>query len=286
MTDAHGHQEGTRFFVNAAMLSLEVIEDPQFILPGESGELAVKARGGTPPYTYVWYHEGVEALTDAEKWEEESRLPITEPGVYWCEVKDAEGFTAGADFFEQVGIAITEEPQDCNMRDQGQWYFAVGADGGVPPYRYEWFEAYLGSADFSPMSVDALDFSIADSMFPDRWGNRESAAFSVYCVITDAAGATAQSRTADAYNLMVEIVPDETAAGTGAGRTLSAAAFGDYPPFAYDWHKLVGMTTAADEIDLDAHGSALTVDEPGYYACVVTDSKGHQETASYYLEAE
>ncbi|MBQ7656423.1 MAG: hypothetical protein IJS41_07945, partial [Clostridia bacterium] len=287
VTDAHGHQEIVGIFVDVAPLSLEILSDVTSILPGESYDLVVTAHGGYPPYVYTWYHDGVEVLITEEKPSGElSYLPISEPGVYLCDVRDAEGFFEGVDFIVDLGFAITEEPQDCNMQSEGMWYFSAAAEGGMPPYQYEWMAADAGSSDFAPIGNEPENPEISDIMFPDRAGKMESRAFSVFCIITDASGVPLQTRTAEAYNLMVEIVPEETEDAVG-GLKLSAAVTGDYPPFTYDWYKIADVAAAAaDRMDLDEHGGSFTAVESGSYVCVVTDSHGHQAEMTCYLEKE
>ncbi len=280
VTDAHGHWQEIRFFVDRESLWLEIKSDARFLAPGETGELAVLAHGGIPPYQYVWYREGAEMMaTDQEMWTEESRLPISEPGIYWCQAADAAGTIAGADFFVDLGLSITEEPQDCNMWNEGYWSFYVGAEGGMQPCRFEWFVAFDGDDAFSPISQDTQGNFISSFLFPDGLGNQAGGAFSVYCTVTDEAGNTVQSQVADAYNLVVGVVPD--------GKTkLNCEVSGDYAPFTYAWYKVLGVTAVSEKSDLEEHGSSLTVSETGCYMCVVTDSKGHEESGAYYLQAE
>jgi gliding motility-associated-like protein len=96
-----------------------------------NGNIAIHTEGGTPPYTFQWFHNFNETADSI------SNLP---PGLYVCSVTDAHGCEDTAIQYitqpDSLGLNINTGEPTCHGLSNG--WIAVDPFGGIPPYTLTW----------------------------------------------------------------------------------------------------------------------------------------------------
>ncbi len=103
-----------------------------------NGILNAQVQGGTPPYTYHWFHDMTEnspVLTEMA------------PGYYFVSVVDANGCsdTASVSIWEPDELLLNLEYQNVSCKYGNDAYITVNPSGGVPNYYIEWSNGYFSN---------------------------------------------------------------------------------------------------------------------------------------------
>ncbi|MFM7021413.1 MAG: gliding motility-associated C-terminal domain-containing protein [Flavobacteriales bacterium] len=209
-----------------------------------TGQLAVTASGGVPPYSYNWYDAGGATTTSVNG---------LCAGTYHIEVTDASGCkdTATATIIEPLialGGSVTASTQvTCNGICDGT--ATIAGAGGVPGYDYVWYD--LGGQTTT---------------------SQVGLCFGTYHVkVTDAAGCV---DTIDVPITAPAVVVADITASTDAtcvGRCdgdATVTATGGTLPYTYDW------TTAGNQATVTATNLCSS-----FHTVTVTDANGCIDTA-------
>jgi hypothetical protein len=225
---------------------------------GQSKLFASSVSGGTSPYFYQWYLNGV-AVPSATGalW----TFAPSSAGSYtiYLEVMDAVNATTISNSVPVTVnglLSITISPTSVIL-DVGQSkLFASSVSGGTSPYVYQW---YLNGALAATGAAWAFTPSSAGS-------------YIVYVNVTDAVGVIAKSNTVTVTvrpALSVSVLPIAVVMDIGESKTFIATVSGGASPFSYQWY-LNGSSVSG------ATGSTwvFTPSFPGTYEVyvIVTDS--------------
>ena len=207
------------------------------------GAVTATANGGTPPFTYDWGPLGTGPSLDN-----------LAPGVYVVEVTDANGCSIFATATVEAGQictitnAVSSTGVSCHGLEDGT--ATATADGGTPPYTYEWSNGDTGPmADNLPGGVTIVTITDANNCI-----------FIGEVVIEE-----------PEMLLVTTSSTAETVFGANDG-TATAMASGGTPPYTYDW---------------GSAGTGTTIDNlaPGVYQVLVTDANGCTEEAEVEVES-
>ncbi len=184
----------------------------------------VKVAGGTEPYLYRWYHDLTGTKTEIRDGkyaqgghkQEVCFLILNEyrSGKVWCEVTDGKGkvhVSDSATLDITNPLYISWQPTDITAAEGSSATFLVEAAGGTAPYTYRWYcnrgngeEAMKNGGGVSGTTTSKLVVSKLDA---------EDNGMQVWCVVTDAEGATDTSAVAV---LTVKLQPTQPPATTPA----------------------------------------------------------------------
>ncbi len=245
VTDAQGCSQVATVTVGSASDLAATLEAVPASCNGASdGQLIVHAIGGGGNYSYAW--DGV-AATD-------SVASGLSAGLYSVTVSAADGcsLALAGEVGEPLPLVLDVLGQDVSCPGQADGMAMAFADGGTPPYQYQW-------DDPSNQTTQA-----ATNLPEGQWS----------VTVTDANGCTAvaavQIGLSSDLALSVQAQP-ALCAGSATG-TATAVATGGQPPYAYQWSS--GHTTA------QADGLAA-----GWYVVSVTDLAGCTLTDSVEVAA-
>jgi hypothetical protein len=215
--------------------------------------------GGTSPFTYQWYLNGV-ANGTSSNWIF-TASSVGSDSVY-VKVTDKLGVVAtstSATMIVNPALSVSISVTSANM-DVGQSKtFAAVVSGGTPPYSYQW---YLNGAKVSGATGASWTFN------PTSPG-----VYTVYVIVTDSASVdpSVQSPSVQVWvnqTPTVNITPISTTMNVGFTITFTSSVSGGTPPYSYQWY-INGAQV------LGATRSALNFSEPaGSYTVYlnVTDS--------------
>lgn len=216
---------------------------------GGETALRAEARGGTPPYTWVW--SPVTGLSDPH-----SSHCMARPGkntVYAITVTDAKGCTSTDETRVTVHAKpVLAVPARVEMCRDGSARLSATLRGGLPPFRYRWTPSTGLSADTVP---DPLA--------------RPAETLQYRCTVTDAAGCSV-----DAPTTVVVLAPPAVDAGPemreclGTETTLRADVRGGRKPFTAQWTPSAGLKNPK-ALSTAARLSATTT-----FIVTVTDAAG------------
>jgi hypothetical protein len=195
---------------------------------GQSQQFVSSVSGGTTPYTYQWYLNGV-AVSGATSaaW----TFTPSSAGSYTIRVQvtDAVSGTASASVTVTVNSALTVSisPSPVTMDVDQSQTFTSTVTGGTSPLSYQWY-------------LDGVAVSGATS---SSWTYTPSAAGShtVYVKVTDSAS-THVNATSNTAGVTVNGLPTVSISPTSAtihvGETVhfTSTALGGTPPYAYQWY--------------------------------------------------
>jgi len=234
---------------------------------GQSVTFTSAVSGGTLPYSYQWYLNGIlQTGATGSSW----TYTFTSSGSYtvYLKVTDAVSGTAisnAAAVTVNVASSVTVSPGLAGL-DVGQSVtFTSAVSGGTLPYSYQWYlngvsqSGATGSWSFTPTS---------------------SGSYTVYVTVTDAVGIIATSNVATVtvgLTPSVSVSPGSAALDAGASQTFTSAVSGGTLPYSYQWY-LNGSAVAG------ATGSSwtCTFTYPGSYNVyvVVIDVVGGSATSN------
>ncbi len=120
----------------------------------DNGILNAQTEGGTPPYTYQWFH-------DLEH--NSSILTNMHPGFYFVSVTDANGCadTASAMISQPNELILDFITSHVNCKGGHDGYIIVTPSGGVPDYNITWSNGYfsdsIGNLPIGPYTITVSD---------------------------------------------------------------------------------------------------------------------------------
>ncbi len=141
ITDASGCSKSFDFGVNTigGPTGETVSVTPASCANSNDGAASVVPIGGTPPYSYLWQHNG--ATT--------SSLTNLAAGIYFVQISDVRSCSRTVEIEILSPTAIELNPQvvsaTCNQSDGS---ILLNVTGGQPPYSYNWFTATLVDTNF------------------------------------------------------------------------------------------------------------------------------------------
>jgi len=143
------------FTTASAQLSVECVVDAKIpCFSRKVGALSVNVKNGTPPYQYTWSNPKLQGRSPRN----------IAPGTYTVSVKDAGGKTGAA------SVTLQDPPQlfgnvdklDVSHKEARDGRATITANGGTPPYAYEWFNdadtrTVIGLAEGQNYTVTIID---------------------------------------------------------------------------------------------------------------------------------
>jgi outer membrane protein assembly factor BamB len=190
----------------------------------ESQLFTSSVTGGTSPYTYQWYLNGISVSGATNTtW----NFTLASAGTYtvYVEVNDSAGAQATSNTAAiNLQLSASVLPASATL-DVGQsQLFTSSVSGGATPYSYQWYlndTPVIGATSptwiFAPASVDS---------------------YTVYVNVTDALGAVATSGTVPVTvngPLSVSVAPSSVTMDVGQSQLLTSTASGGTAPFTYQW---------------------------------------------------
>ncbi|MDD4149289.1 MAG: gliding motility-associated C-terminal domain-containing protein [Bacteroidales bacterium] len=128
-----------------------------------NGSLNVQTTGGTPPYTYHWFHD----LNY-----EEHIITNMHPGYYFVSVTDANGCadTASASISQPNELILDFNIKNVSCKGGHDAYIIVTASGGVPNYGLVWSNGYytdsIGNLPIGTYTITVTDSNGCKSIEP------------------------------------------------------------------------------------------------------------------------
>jgi gliding motility-associated-like protein len=121
-----------------------------------NGEAALQAKGGTPPYTYLWSPGG--ATT--------SDIKNLSAGSYSCTIKDAHGCTIvkSIDIAEPTPLVINHVLKNISCYGYADGTATITATGGIKPYVYYLDPSITGQPDsvFKNLKAGTYTYQVKD----------------------------------------------------------------------------------------------------------------------------
>jgi len=259
--------------VKASKSSLEI---------GGKVDIIAKASGGVPPYKYEWYGNGKKRGNHTtESTAVDIHFTPESPGShsYQVVVTDSAGNKGEAEcsLTVQSQAARPSAPLRVSLRLNSRSVYSgdrlvteADAQGGTPPYTYQW---YFKSLQNRSRSVESWTFSSTGSntckvVVTDSEGHSASATAD-FTILEKSAAASALSSTLKPTRSEIEL---------GESHGLDVRANGGAPPYRFTWYE---NSTRLDHISNDTIGIKNTPRRPGTYhfEVVTTDSAGNSSTA-------
>jgi PKD repeat protein/KaiC/GvpD/RAD55 family RecA-like ATPase len=194
---------------------------------GQSKLFTSSVSGGTSPYSYQWYLNGVlvSGATNTE-W----TFTPSSAGSYsvYLKVTDnvAEQATSNTAAVTVNGApSISISPASVVMDVAQSQLFTSSVSGGTSPYTYQW---YLNSVSVSGATKSSWTFT------PSSRG-----AYNVYLEVSDTASVTVTSNTAVATvnsALSATISPSSAILGAGQSQLFTSSVSGGTSPYSYQWY--------------------------------------------------
>lgn len=141
VTDANGCSKSFDFGVNTSggPTGETVSISPVSCANASDGSATVTPIGGTPPYSYLWQHNG--ATTNS--------LSNLSAGTYFVQISDVRSCSRTVQIDITNPSVIVLNPQvvssTCNQADGS---ILLNVTGGQPPYSYNWFTATIVDTNF------------------------------------------------------------------------------------------------------------------------------------------
>jgi hypothetical protein len=222
-------------------LTLSLVDTIGETCSQSNGQIIVETSGGTPPYTYVWSHDGILDTTVAAG---------LSAGNYSVTVTDAINATAtvSAELSNTPGPNLTTVDVDNNnCPTGGNGQVVVTSDGGTPPFTFAWNHNAM------------LDTTVADGLVAGNY----------VVTITDSNGCqeTASATIVD-ENLLTLVVNDAmpTGCNLATGSLVVSANLGR-SPYQYAWSH---DATLADSMANDLPAGPYTISVTDVSGCTVT----------------
>jgi PKD repeat protein len=194
---------------------------------GNSIAFSSSASGGTPPYSYQWYVNGVPVSgATSSTWD----FMPSSVGTYFVRLMVTDNYTTTA-WSNNVSVSVSLDlsvsiyPTSVTM-DVGQvQVFSSTVNGGTPPYSYKWF---LNGSQVSGALSDTWVFS------PAIGGN-----YAIVLQVTDGASLTRNSNEATVNvnpDLVVSISPTSATTTVNIPQVFSSIVSGGTLPYSYEWY--------------------------------------------------
>ena len=141
VTDANGCSKSFDFGINTTggPTGETVSISPVSCANASDGSVTVTPIGGTPPYSYLWQHNGATS----------NSLSNLSAGTYFVQISDVRSCSRTVQVDITNPSVIVLNPQvvssSCN---QANGSILLNVTGGLPPYRYNWFTASLADTNF------------------------------------------------------------------------------------------------------------------------------------------
>jgi hypothetical protein len=221
--------------VNGA-LSVTISPTSATLDVGQSVTFTSTVSGGTSPYSYQWYLNGV-AVSGATSasW----TFTPSSAGAYSVYVKITDSVSAAAmsntatvtvNTAPSVGITPASVTLDVGQSQ----LFTSSASGGTVPYSYQW---YLNGVAVSGANGASWTFTLSSS-----------GSYTIYVKITDSVGVTATSNTATVTvnpTLSVTASPTPVVMDVGQSQTFTSTVSGGTSPYTYEWYLDGGAVSGA-----------------------------------------
>ena len=225
-------------------LALTVIVSPSSgtVDVGQSVTFSASVSGGTSPYTYQWYLNGVPVGTDSASYSYTATIADLTAGSFTVSVtvpdsaSNVVSSSTGTVIVNSALVAPTASASKGTV-DQGQTssLTSAAASGGTTPYSYQWFEKASGAVSYSLISGAAsssYSFSTSISTAKGTW--------SFELQVTDAASAVVTSNSASVtVNAAptVNVSPSSWTMDVGQSKVFSASASGGSGTYtSYQWY--------------------------------------------------
>ncbi|MFP3293434.1 MAG: thermopsin family protease, partial [Nitrososphaeria archaeon] len=224
--------------------------------------LSASVSGGTPPYTYTWYVDGVQVYRGSSSYSYDPGTPG--PHAVSVSVTDSAGYTVKSSI---INVTVNPDPTvsasaNASATDVGLGIaLSSSVEGGTPPYSYAWY----------------VDGRLACASPSCAFSPGSPGAYSAYVAVTDSAGYTVKSSI-----INVTVNPDPTVSASAKLSSssalyeddvarLSASVSGGTPPYTYTWYvdgDPVAVTASPSytcRLPLGSHSlSVRVVDSAGY----------------------
>ncbi|MFP3309006.1 MAG: thermopsin family protease [Nitrososphaeria archaeon] len=223
--------------------------------------LSASVSGGTPPYTYTWYVDGVQVYRGSSSYSYDPGTPG--PHAVSVSITDSAGLTVNA----SVEVMVNPDPAvsasaNASATDVGLGVaLSSSVEGGTPPYSYAWY----------------VDGRLACASPSCAFSPGSPGAYSAYAVVTDSAGYTVKSPI-----INVTVNPDPTVSVSISLSSssalyeddvarMSASVSGGTPPYTYTWY------VDGDPVAVTASPSCTCRLPPGSHSLSVrvVDSAGY-----------
>jgi hypothetical protein len=196
---------------------------------GQSKQFTSSVGGGTSPFSYQWYLNGVASSgATGSSW---TFTPYS-AGSYtvYVNVVDSLGATAKsntASITVNNAFSVSITPFSASLTVGGSQSFTSAILGGTSPFSYQW---YLNGLAVSGASQTSYSFT-----------SMQSGYYTLYCDATDGAGVTAKSNTALITvtvlgGLGVSIGSNATTIDLGQHVSFTSSVSGGTSPYSYQWY--------------------------------------------------
>lgn len=249
-------------------LSVSILPTAIVVDDGQSRLFTSTVSGGTYPYTYQWYLNGVaESGATSASW---TFTPCS-TGPYTVYLKVTDSVSASATSNTATAIvnsipSVTILPTAVTMDVGRSQLFTSNVSGGTSPYSYQW---YLNGAAVSGATISTWTFA------PSSFGS-----YSVFVNVTDTVGFEVKSNVATVtVNTApsVSILPSSATLDVGQSQNFASNVSGGTGSHSYQWY-LNGTHVS------NATGATWSLTPPatGSYNIyvVITDSLGVNATSN------
>jgi outer membrane protein assembly factor BamB len=195
-------------------LSISISPSSVTVDVGQSQLFTSSTSGGTSPFTYQWYANGVAVLgATSFSW----NFVSSSSGSYavYVNITDSVGFTAKSNIATVTvnpALSVGVSPTSIVMSVGQSQVFASNVSGGTPPCSYQW---YLNDAQVSGAASSNWNFT------PTTPGS-----YTVYAKVNDTVGAQATSNTAHVQAgihdvAVTNVTSSKTVVGQGYGANMT-----------------------------------------------------------------
>jgi hypothetical protein len=244
---------------------------------GQSKQFTSSVGGGTPPFSYQWYLNGVASsgATDSS-W---TFTPYS-AGSYtvYVNVVDSLGTTAKsntATITVNNAFSVSITPFSASLTVGGSQSFTSAILGGTSPFSYQW---YLNGLAISGASQTSYSFT-----------SMQSAYYTLYCDVTDGAGVTAKSNTAlitvtALGELGVSIGSNTTTIDLGQHASFTSSVSGGTSPYSYQWY--VNGFAVSGAISSSWTWTPDSVSDYQIYLSVTDNTGKHSVSNTVYISVQ
>ena len=281
ITDASGNTVTTDTVTMNMLTPLVITKQPESVrvAEGEIAKVSVEASGDD--LSYLWWY----APSGSTKFYKSSvttasyavQMNATRAGRrLYCVVTDAYGKSVQSETVTidlSTPLEITKQLESVTVAEGERAKVSIEASGDG--LSYEWWIAAAGSTKFSKSSVTGSSYSTV--MNASRSGRQ------VYCIITDAYGASVQSDTVTLNMITpLEITKQPVSATALAGENVEVIveAVGDGLTYEWWWATATSTNFSKSSITTNVYAVPMNSTRDGRKVyCVVTDAYGNSVTS-------